>query len=441
MKSEGRNPKSEIRNPKAVASPSRFRISGFGFRISVLLILVSGCTWDQLDPYHLFTPPPAPPPPADKLVLRGETLVAEAPLKAGSPEADLAGAHELYRREEFDDAAKIFKHLANNTKNSTQLAEEARFFEAECYRRQSYYPKAVDTYIRLLQDFATGAYREQAMYHVFEIANYWLDDTREEMRQDREKREGKRWVVWPHFVQVDRSKPFLDEEGRAVDALEKVRYNDMVGPLADKALFLIASVYFFNENYKEADHYFSQLVEMHPSSQYAPQAVELGIISKHMSTGGPDYDGRKVAEARILVHKALNNYKELAEQKNEFLTRQLVGITLQQAEKDYHIAEFYRRDGKLPSAYFYYEIVRRRYPGTKFADMATDRMHELKAKMEAKGVPLPPPSDAAAPLSTGRVERQTLPRPREATETAPQPRRLPDQLEAVPQARPAPGQP
>src|SRR5262249_8901031 len=173
-------------------SGSRSRISDFGFRISVFLILVSGCTWDQLDPYHFFTPPPAPPPPADKLVLRGDTLVADAPLKPGSPEADLAGAHELYRREEFDDAAKIFKHLANNTKNSTQLAEEARFFEAECYRRQSYYPKAVDSYIRLLQDFATGAYREQAMYHVFEIANFWLDDTREEMRQDRERREGKR---------------------------------------------------------------------------------------------------------------------------------------------------------------------------------------------------------------------------------------------------------
>jgi len=367
-------------------------------------------------------------------VLRGDTLVAEAPLKPGTAEANLAGAQELYRREDFDNAAKIFKHLANNSKNSAQLAEEARFFEAECYRRQSHYPKAVDTYIRLLNDFATGSYREQAMYHVYEIANYWLDDTREEMRQEREKREGKRWVVWPHFVQVDRSKPFLDEEGRALDALEKVRYNDMVGPLADKALFLIGSVHFFNENYKEADHYFSQLVEMHPSSQYAAQAIELGIISKHLSTGGADYDGRKVAEARILVHKALNNYKELAEQKNEFLTRQLVGITYQQAEKDFRIAEFYRRDGHLASAYFYYEIVRRRYPGTKFADQATDRMHELKAKMEAKGVPVPPPS---IPGGTS-AERETTARPREGAGAAP-PRTLPEQLETAPQPRRVPG--
>jgi outer membrane protein assembly factor BamD (BamD/ComL family) len=390
------------------------------------LILVPGCAWDE---FHIFTPPPPPPPPADKLVLRGDSLVAEAPLKPGTPEADLAGGHELFRRDEYDQAAKVFKHLANNTKNSAQLAEEARFFEAECYRRQSSYPKAVDTYIKLLNDFPTGAYREQAMQHIYDIANYWLDDTRHEMREQREKREGKRWVVWPHFIQLDRSKPIFDEEGRALDALEQVRYNDMVGPLADKALFLIGSVHFFNENYKEADHYFSQLVEMHPNSVFASQAVELGIISKHMSTGGPDYDSRKVAEARILVQKALNNYKDLAEQKNEFLTRQLVSITYQQAEKDYRIAEFYRRDGHLPSAYFYYEIVRRRYPGTKFADMATDRMNEVKAKLEAKGVPVPPlsaPGENYFPNAP--VERQKLPRPREATdaapplETAPQPR-------------------
>jgi outer membrane protein assembly factor BamD (BamD/ComL family) len=396
---------------------------------------VSGCTWD---PYYLFTPPPSPPPPADKLVLRGDQLVAEAPLKAGTAEANLAGAHEAYRLAQYDDAAKIFKHVAGNNKNSAQVAEEARFFEAECYRVESKYPKAVDTYLKLLDDFPTGAYRDQAMQHIYDIANYWLDDTREEMRQQREKREGKRWVVWPHFIQADTSKPIFDEEGRALEALEKVHYNSMVGPLADKALFLIGSVHFFNENYIEADRYFSQLVEMHPNSTFASQAVELGIISKHMSTGGPDYDSRKVAEARIMVHKALNNYKDLAEQKSDFLSRQLVGISMQQAEKDYRIAEFYRRDGHLPSAYFYYEIVRRRYPGTKFADMATDRMHELQAKMEKKGVAIPPPGSPASYLPNAPLERETLPRPREGTDTLPAPRTLPNQLDSAPQ--PMPGQ-
>jgi outer membrane protein assembly factor BamD (BamD/ComL family) len=401
--------------------------------VSSFWILVSGCNWDQ---YYLFTPPPAPPPPAEKLVLRGDQLVAEAPPKTGSAEANLAGAHESYRLGEYDIASKIFKHVAGNSKNSAQIAEEARFFEAECYRVESMYPKAVDTYLKLLDDFPTGGYREQAMQHIYDIANYWLDDTREEMREQREKREGKRWVVWPHFIQVDKSKPIFDEEGRALEALEKVHYNSMVGPLADKALFLIGSVHFFNENYIDADRYFSQLVEMHPNSTFASQAVELGIISKHLSTGGPDYDSRKVAEARIMVHKALNNYKDLAEQKSDFLTRQLVGISMQQAEKDYRIAEFYRRDGHLPSAYFYYEIVRRRYPGTKFADLATDRMHELKAKMEKQGVTIPAPSSPTSYLPNAPIERETSPKPREGKDTLPAPRKLPDQMDTAPRSMP-----
>src|SRR5262249_32523641 len=158
------------------------------------------------------------------------------------------------------------------------------------------YPKACDTYIRMLNDFPSGQYKDQAVQHIYEIGNYWLDGTREEMREAREKHDGKRWVVWPHFVHWDNSRPLLDEEGRALQALEQVVYNDITGSqhLADKALFLLGSVNFFNEDYKEADNFFTQLVEHHKDSELAPQAIELGIIAKAMSTGGSDYDGRKV---------------------------------------------------------------------------------------------------------------------------------------------------
>jgi outer membrane protein assembly factor BamD (BamD/ComL family) len=151
--------------------------------------------------------------------------------------------------------------------------------------------------------------------------------------------------------------------------------------MADKALFLAGGVKFFREDYKEADHFFSQLVEQHPNSTMAPQAVELAIISKSLSTGGADYDGRKVAEARIMVDTALRNYPQLAAEKSGFFERQIGSITYQQAEKDFSIGEFYRRTGHPGSAYFYYEIVRRRYPGSKWADMANDRMQELRAKV------------------------------------------------------------
>jgi outer membrane protein assembly factor BamD (BamD/ComL family) len=376
-----------------------------------------------------------PPGPAESLVLRGDKLEPETVVATGTDAAQLAGARELYRRGEYKDAGKLFHKVADNTKNPPSVAEEARYYEADCLRLEHHYPKAADTYNKLLTDFPSTAYREQALNHMFEIANYWLEDTREEMQLEKEKKEGKRWMVLTPVCHFEKAKPFLDEEGRAMEKLEQVRYNDITGPLADKALFLAGSVKFYREDYKEADHYFSQLVTMHPNSPLASRAVELAIISKHMSTGGALYDGRKVAEARQLVHKALENYPDLAAQKNDFLQRQLVGINLQQAEKDYLIAEFYRRTGHPGSAYFYYEIVRRRYPGTKYFDLATDRMHDLRAKLEKTqgAVPEPgssPPAEKpAAPPETAPTPRRLPPAngaPPTAPDEAPPPRRLPD---------------
>jgi outer membrane protein assembly factor BamD (BamD/ComL family) len=360
--------------------------------------------FDRINP---FTPPPPPAAPVDSLVLRGDRLEQETPAPESMGDYTLAGAYELYRRGEYGHAEKVFRLIADNKKNPVPVAEEARFYEAEALRRQGHYPKAADTYAKMLTDFPSGQYREQALQHMYEIANYWLDETRAEIEMYKEVKDGKRWFVMPAWLQVrwEPSKPFFDIEGRAIEKLEQVRYNDMTGPLADRALFLMGSVKFYREDYKEAEHYFTQVVEMHPNSPLAEQAIELAIIAKHMSTGGSDYDGRKVAEARQLVDVALRNYPNLATKKQDFLERQLFGITMQQAEKDYKMAEFYRRTNKPKSAWFYYEIVRRRYPGTKFFDMATERMHEIRAEAEQQGEEPPPLSLA------GRRDTQPEARP------------------------------
>jgi TolA-binding protein len=365
--------------------------------LALALSATVGCASDGL---HLFKkPPPPPPPPADTMVLRGDKLMPEPPpIDTGS--AELASAHELYRNGEYAKAEKLYHKVADNTKNGVQIAEEARYYEAECLRRQRHYPKAADTYNKMLNDFPRGIYRDQAVQHMFEIANYWLDDTRQDMKEYREVKDGKRKLVWPgpifHF---DRTRPFLDEEGRAVEKLEQVNLNS-IGvneALACQSLFMLGSVKFFREDYKEADFYFNQLVDMHPNSPYAPKALELAIIAKHMSTGGSDYDGRKCAEARELVQVARKNYAGLAAEKKDFLDKQIAGITAQQADKDFKIAEFYRRTNHPGAAFFYYEVVRRRYPHTPYYDKATARKEELMAKMERKGKPIPATTPSEAP--------------------------------------------
>ena len=82
-------------------------------------------------------------------------------------------------------------------------------------------------------------------------------------------------------------------------------------------------------------------------------------------------------------------------------------ISVQQAEKDWQVAEFYRRTGRFGSARFYYELVRRRYPGTRYAEQAGERLRELR---KAKGLTL---RDLAARVGVGdtylsRAENERL---------------------------------
>jgi outer membrane protein assembly factor BamD (BamD/ComL family) len=97
----------------------------------------------------------------------------------------------------------------------------------------------------------------------------------------------------------------------------------------------------------------------------------------------------------------LQNYPELANKRRDFLDRQIVGITHQQADKDFKIAEFYERTGHPGSAFFYFEMIKRRYPGSTYAERATARAIHLREKHELQ-------EELEETLSRGRHSKQGL---------------------------------
>jgi tetratricopeptide (TPR) repeat protein len=289
-------------------------------------------------------------------------------------EEKLAAAQQLFAAGKYAKAHDAFKNIADNKANNAILAEEARFFQAEARRLRGHYPEAVDTYHRLLMDFPTGAHRHEACTRMFEIADYWLDDFRDELVA----RKGEGGVLhWrPHWSNpLDRTKPFAVQESRAVETLENVHTHDIMGPTADRALFWCGYVNFIRGNFDEADNFFSQLEVFHKDSPLRPQAIAFAIQAKNASTGGAIYDGRKCAEALHLVNVAEASVPELTQ--NPAMADQLkkakFAIRYQQAEKDFKTAEYYERTGHPGSAVFCYELVRRRYAGTQYADAATER--------------------------------------------------------------------
>ncbi len=301
-------------------------------------------------------------------------------------EAKMANAEELFTREQYHDAQKIYGDLADNTYNPAGMTEKARFKEAECVRMRGRLPAAVDTYNRLLQDFPAGIYSEQAATRMYAIAEHWMKDTLGDID---EKENGKAMVRLPRMPNfTDRSKPAIDQEGELLKTLENIAVGAPNATVADKAMFWCGFIHFTHGRFEEADHFYSTLVDMYKDSPLRQEAAKYAVMAKNNATGGAVYDGQKSAEALQLVHNLEATEPQYVQDKEKaaWLTRQKFAIRIQQAEKDYETAEYYRRTEHPGSAYFYYELVMRRYPGTKFSDLSKSRIEEMeriKAQREA----------------------------------------------------------
>ncbi len=342
--------------------------------------------------------------PEDVFVFRGGDMLPDKGLQPFG--GDFEGALLLFQQKQYEKAEPIFGKVADHKKNTLRIMEEARYYQAECNYYRGRYPAAGDRYMQLLDAFPSAAHGDEARKRLFDIANYWLDDTRTHMQQAKEVRDGQRWMVTPTMpVHWEDSKPLLDVEGHAIRYLEKVSITDPHGPLGEKALFFLGSVNFYRGSYKDAEEHFHQLVKNYPNGVHAPKALEMAIICMELNTGGPDYDAKRLQKARELIDMASRSYPELKRGQEDFLARQLVNINNMQAEKDFNIAKYFDRTGHPGSAHFYFEIVTRRYPGTVWAEKAQKRIIELRATAQNAA------SHEAHPSGTSSPEVGPTPRP------------------------------
>jgi outer membrane protein assembly factor BamD (BamD/ComL family) len=294
---------------------------------------------------------------------------------------DLEAAKLLYQQKEYAKAEVMFQTIAKAKKLRLDTLEDAQFYLAESQRLQGNYRDSRDNFRVYVQSFPYGKYASLSNERMYDIANYWLNPTRDEMKEYEKNPGAVRWASYNPYNWFNSQKdlPFSDVEGHAVTTLEDVRLNDIRGKLAEKSLFYIATVKFFRAEYKEADFFYSQLVEQHPKSELAEKALKQSIICKQISNGGTQYDTRLVEQCR----KFLEEYQRTYPGKDgDWVNKQLVSIHYQQADRDFNVAAFYDRTGHPGSAYFCYELVRRRYPNTEYAKKADARMNALRSKVE-----------------------------------------------------------
>jgi outer membrane protein assembly factor BamD (BamD/ComL family) len=186
--------------------------------------------------------------------------------------------------------------------------------------------------------------------------------------------------------------------------------------MGKKALLYLGTIHFYRQDYKEADFYFTRLYEEYPNDKDAARAIKQSVICKQLVNGGSVYDPRAVEESKKLLMTSMGAYPELAKDE-DWVRSQLVSINTQQADRDFKIAEFYQRTGHPGSAYFYYELVCRRYPNSEYATKAAQRKVDLKSKADREQqregslltTPQPNPSVQAQQPAPIQVPPRALP--------------------------------
>jgi outer membrane protein assembly factor BamD (BamD/ComL family) len=349
----------------------------------------------------------------EKKYAEAEKLFHKIVYAHAEPEWWQFGAGDSSDPDGGSDGEKKKKKSGRRGKGLNPVCEASLFYEAECQRLQKNYRTAVDTYTKLLVDFPRNQYTPATCVGLFEIADHYLEPTRRQMDEYQEQIQGKRTFVTPAiYVHFGDDMPLLDAEGHATIILNTIRLHDIKGELGRKALLYLGTISFFRHDYKEADFYFTQLHQEYPNDKDAPRAIKQSVICKQLMTGGSVYDLRGVEESKKLLLTNVGAYQELAKDK-EWVEQQLTNINTQQADREFRIAEFYQRTGHPGSAYFYYELVCRRYPNSPYAEKAAKAKIEMKARVDKEhggNGPAPAAPAAANPAFEAPTPIQAPPR-------------------------------
>lgn len=313
----------------------------------------------------------------------------------GDPEVgqeEFNAAHKLYDEQNYVAARKALKKILKKyKKKNTPIKEDAMFYLAECDFQLAHYPDAQDGYDELLKKHGDTKYFDQAIRRLFAIGRYWLNSPKpaseielasfkdengeEKLEQIREAHDAGEFLLKPNFT--DKSRPFFDTSGRAVQALRSVQLHDPTGKLADEALMILALYHLRKKDYREADLFFSQLRESRQKDkrEYLQAAYVLGGHSSLKSYQGARYDGKQLEEAKKLTKSAIQIFPDIPQRAK--LEKDLRKIDAEEVEREWQRVLFYKKRGEKGSVAVHCEYILRVYPDSPQAAKARELLIEL----------------------------------------------------------------
>ncbi|NIA07787.1 MAG: outer membrane protein assembly factor BamD [Actinobacteria bacterium] len=249
-------------------------------------------------------------------------------------------------------ATKLLNKWLKKSPRSPYRAE-ALYYVSQSLEHQGKLYQAFEKYEQLLERYSNSEFSRLGLEAEFEIAEKFLSGT-------------KRRALGIFKV---------SGEGVGINIIEKLQERRPGSLLAEKGLMLLGNYYLQKKLYPEAADTYNLLITEYPSSVYVRQA-RLRAAKAYMNMfEGISKDPVPLIEAR----ERLLQYRQLYqgdEQSNE-IEAMLAKINELQAERDYETGRFYERTRKKQAGRFYYEQVLERWPRSKWAAKAQNKLGKL----------------------------------------------------------------
>jgi len=230
--------------------------------------------------------------------------------------------------------------------------DQALFLKAQAqFDRKLYYQAFLDLE-DLLNEYGTSKLFIPALEREVEIANLFLA--------------GKKRKVWGFIPASARTE--------AIEILDIVAEHWPGSELAARALMTQADYYFQKNRFIEAQQTYQVVVDQYSKSQYYQTALRLNAEASHAIYLGYYYDGSSLEDAKFRYLQYQARFPDDAARIG--VGQRLDRINWQQGQKEYEIADFYRRTKKYSSAKYYCQYIMKRWPDTEWAQKARDMLEK-----------------------------------------------------------------
>ncbi len=226
----------------------------------------------------------------------------------------------------------------------SSYVDQALFLKAQGYMNNKLYYQAYETYESLLDQYSNSPLFAPALQRELEIARLFLA--------------GAKRQVWHVF--------YLHARTEAVTILERIADRWPGSDLAAEAIMTEAAYYYKIHKYLEAQQTYELIVQNYKGNHYYAQAMKLSADATMAQYSGPLYDTVCLENARIRYLQYQRAFPKLAQKQN--INEKLQLIEDYKAEKNYAIADFYRRTHEISAAKYYWQYVIKNWPNSKWAE-------------------------------------------------------------------------